>query len=200
MSTTATVVPETLNEIESWFAMPTERQQPGQQNHSASEQPKTAEFTAGPAKPVEQQQEGQQQQQEPPKKKVTEEEAHASAMTYVTIVETPIVGLGVFALNKRMKNKFTDKEIERGDDLYDRDESSITDPDDLALQRKFKRVVSKFERKKDALRFTEKEKKEMMPLLEEYVKVTGNTANPTLMLLCAFIDKVGKRVVDIFFD
>jgi len=138
-------------------------------------------------------------QQPEPAQQVTDKEAVASAKVIIAMVNTGQCALlGKFAA-KKFEKKFSETQIDIIDKVADKPEAEL-EPEELSLKKKFEKAVAKYEKLTASLPFKPSEKEEMKDILAEYCKITGTKLSPGMLLVGAFIETLGSRVIDVAFD
>jgi hypothetical protein len=136
---------------------------------------------------------------EPIVKQITKDEAKVSASVTIGVVDMiqrTILNIG---LNKKFANKFTEDQMKIVDRVEDIPDDKLQ-PEEVSLKKRFNKSFLKYEKAGASIPFTEPEKDEMKEILSEYYKITGEAVSPKLLLVGAFIDKIGKRVATVMFD
>lgn len=132
-------------------------------------------------------------------KLITTKEAEASATVTIGITDLIQRTILNIVLNKKFAKKFTEEQMEIVDRVEDLPDDRLS-PEETSLKRRFNKSFAKYEKTGENIPFTKPEKDEMKEILSEYFIVTGESVSPKLLLVGAFVDKIGKRVATIMFD
>lgn len=117
-------------------------------------------------------------------------------MACKTII-TPIHG---YKLKKKIEKRFSQEQLDLLDrKLIDADENEL-EGDEKRVKRVFEKIVTKYEKKMQAVSFTDTEKRDLTDAFYNYFDFTQTQLSPTWYIACAMIDTIGRRVVDSVID
>ena len=151
------------------------------------------EAESGPDKPAAQKDE-----------KITDRVKMGSARTATGMCEmackTIITPIHSYKLKKKIEKRFNQDELAQLDNkLIDADENEL-EGNEKRLRRVFDKIVNKYEKKMQAVSFTDTEKKDLTDAFYNYFDFTQTQLSPTWYITCAMVDTIGRRVVDAVMD
>jgi hypothetical protein len=134
-----------------------------------------------------------------PVTKISQGMKEASANSIIGIVDITSQ-LFIPIHNKKFQKKFNEEEIKKLDTLTDKEEDDIDDKDDLALKKKFERLIKRHNKKIDQIPLNESEKKDMKTQLMAYMDYKEKALPPEIGLVFCFMNILGKRIIDVSTD
>lgn len=132
-------------------------------------------------------------------KKITEDAKRGSARVAIGMLELTQKGIFTPLLTRKYRKKFTAEEQERIIQNESKKKKDLTE-DDLALSAKFDKLMSRMNRKIDAIPFDDREKKDLEEALYLYFDTKEKTLPPEWFVAMAVTNAIGKRAIDVFTD
>lgn len=134
--------------------------------------------------------------EEKPSTKATTKMKEASANSIIGIVDITN-RLFIPVHNRKFRKKFSDDEIKKLDKLQYKEKEDLTEPDDLALQKKFEKLIKRHTKKLDAIPLTEPEKTDLRTQLIAYMDYKEKVLPPEIGMVFTFVNILGSRIIDV---
>lgn len=129
--------------------------------------------------------------------KLTAQAMKASASTAVGMLDMTLQTILTPIHGWKFKKKFKKEEVLKLEDLVDAELDKIEAEEDLKLRKKWDRLFKKYEKKKDAVALTDKEKTDLEGNFVTYFEHTQKSLPPEYLIYMGLANVVGKRVVDL---
>jgi hypothetical protein len=133
------------------------------------------------------------------KKKPTHELKMGAANTAVGMTQLTVRMILTPIINYKFKKKFTDNEINKIDEIVDKDEAALDDSD-LQIKKKWKRLMATRDKKIQGITFDEQKEKDLHKAFYNYFDFTESTMSPGWYLAFALINAIGGSIVDVVTD
>lgn len=134
------------------------------------------------------------------KPKFTAASKAASARIFVRAFDTTQKLTFTLVQQKRLKKKFTTKEVNIVDKYEDIDRTTITDKNELKTLSKWDKIMKRHDQKIKAIPLTPEEKEDLKQMLMDYQDIQQELLSPAWGIALSIGDILIGRTIDVFTD
>lgn len=130
---------------------------------------------------------------------ITEKTKRASARTAVGMLDLTQRGIFQPLQTWKFKRKFTNEEIEKIDLIEDKEDAKLEEKE-IALKKKWNRLLKKYNKKYEDVPMKEKEKQDLEEAFYNYFDYKEKTLSPEWFIGMAVVNSIGGRAIDLITD